>query len=351
MSWGRQQRLDTPENADDDSLVPPWKTVAALVVVVACLATVYPTMIHPVIVSKLDIENSGKGRQNINSFTHSTPRPIGVPPGRSVADADRFGNLRSSNGRESFAPFPGPQMDIQAHQQMASTRTNWHWILPFYTIGVVLFLLYTLGKIIFKQPSRNRRQYNFRYDTARECFEVGTNDLLNKTMEDLTTCDNLRSVTTTNAEMERLQKRLLETESAMQKILSQLDTLSKNFDPSTAKSLKRDTEETLRQVENTLKDEETCDADSFNRNGSVDDASSNEEPYIRDLDKAFSDFRKFTDAYLKDKCRSSNERYEVFADVNHSDNDEFEQALSGDDNKSGFSANTELRRRHIELDG
>uniref|UniRef100_A0A915IP07 Uncharacterized protein n=1 Tax=Romanomermis culicivorax TaxID=13658 RepID=A0A915IP07_ROMCU len=195
------------------------------------------------------------------SFTHNAPRPIGVPPGRSVANSDRF-------------------------------------------------------TIIFKQSSKNRRQYNFRYDIARECFEVnGTNDLLNKTMEDLAQCDNVRpNATATNAEMERLQKRLLETESAMQKILSQLDTLSQNFDTSKAETLKRDTEDTLRKFENTLKDEKTCDTDFFEKNASVDDAISSDELYIRDLDKAFADFRHFTDAYLKDKGRSLSGKDESFAD-------------------------------------
>lgn len=47
---------------------------------------------------------------------------------------------------------PGPGMAQGAGETRSTGGKSWHWMLPFYTVGVIVFLLYTLSKvcILFK---------------------------------------------------------------------------------------------------------------------------------------------------------------------------------------------------------
>jgi len=42
------------------------------------------------------------------------------------------------------SPFFESQQQGGGH---VSSKSGWHWLLPFYTIGVIVFLLYTLAKV------------------------------------------------------------------------------------------------------------------------------------------------------------------------------------------------------------
>ena len=44
-------------------------------------------------------------------------------------------------------PMPGGAQQMGAQAEGKSTGRSWHWMLPFYTVGVIVFLLYTLSKV------------------------------------------------------------------------------------------------------------------------------------------------------------------------------------------------------------
>ncbi|RCN53482.1 hypothetical protein ANCCAN_00548, partial [Ancylostoma caninum] len=168
---------------------------------------------------------------------------------------------------------PGGRADIHPAMRMAQAQAEtqsggrgmFTWMLPLYTVGVVIFLLYTLFK------SKGKKKRRSRFDSSDYSSDDGDeyNDILKKKIG--------------KRKLRGLQERLQQTEEAMSKILEQLEAV---------------------QAAGALIDGEQVPADtSEDKENSEPKASTNakNDQYINDLEKALRDFKVLSDAYEEEK--------------------------------------------------
>ncbi len=126
----RRRRRYSPEisdeeddgEEDDGGAMPRWKMGVVIGVIVLCFAMLYPSIVQPLLTSLW------------SKSTPTTPRTPAATP-RTRPDMQH------------------PGMRMQAAQQPPVDATTgsrgpvFTWMLPLYTVGVVVFLLYTLFKV------------------------------------------------------------------------------------------------------------------------------------------------------------------------------------------------------------
>ncbi|KHJ79057.1 hypothetical protein OESDEN_21307 [Oesophagostomum dentatum] len=154
---------------------------------------------------------------------------------------------------------------IKAETQSGG-RGMFTWMLPIYTVGVVIFLLYTL----FKTKSKKKRR---RYDSSEYSSDEGDeyNDRLKRKIG--------------KRKLRGLQERLQQTEEAMNKILEQLEAVQ------AAGALAEGTQ-----------DQTEAQASEGKENSEPKAAlNSKNDQYINDLEKALRDFKVLSDAYEEER--------------------------------------------------
>ncbi|PIO65605.1 hypothetical protein TELCIR_12710 [Teladorsagia circumcincta] len=156
----------------------------------------------------------------------------------------------------------------QAAETQSSGRGSFTWMLPLYTVGVVIFLLYTLFKTKGKKKRRSR------YGSSEESSD--DDDVYNSRLKKKIGKRKLRS----------LQERLQQTEEAMSKILEQLEAVQ-------AAGALAEGELPKKAEPSESKDGEKPEAPT--------EVNSKNEQYINDLEKALRDFKILSDAYEDEK--------------------------------------------------
>ncbi|KAF7639851.1 RIC3 domain-containing protein [Meloidogyne graminicola] len=183
-----------------EELLPKWKLYAVCGAIFMCFALLYPSVFSPMI-------NSFFGRNNVNE-QHS--RPLHKDP--------RFSHPEGFRGGRPPHSHPAAAASMHAHakahqnQAVGGGRGGFAWLLPFYTIGVVLFLLYTF----FKKKKKPKRREILDFEDSDEEEEESSSNSSNEYAPSRRY--KLRSV----------QERLRKTEEAMQDILSQLELIALN---------------------------------------------------------------------------------------------------------------------------
>ncbi|XP_013396689.1 resistance to inhibitors of cholinesterase protein 3 [Lingula anatina] len=199
------------------------KSIAVICIVVGCLVVVYPKIFHPMIKRALGFgEKTNADKLDKNGMPHA-PK---MRPGP-MSDRHMMGGT----------PHPGMRAAAEMRKQAMETQGSGRggmvtMMLPVYTIGIVIYLIYTLCKIFNKDDSKSGgRKNNVWYTDKLKSFteedsdEVGDEDyaeyirkkkrqreldiMLNKADE--------RKIS--DYEMLQLQEKLLETEAQMQRIV------------------------------------------------------------------------------------------------------------------------------------
>lgn len=190
------------ENYDEEEIMPSWKIFIIIGIVVLCFAILYPHILRPV----------------FSSYFFSTPsqKKLSTPPISPVHPA--LNNPRTGGPRPGGPNIHSAfKMAGQSQQtETSSIRSGaFGWLLPFYTIGVMTFLVYTLYKMMYGgKGKKNKRKYQRNYYDSDYDDESGESD------DDDDDIDNMSS-----KKMKRLQCQLKETEAAMTKILMQLENM------------------------------------------------------------------------------------------------------------------------------
>ncbi|KJH44838.1 hypothetical protein DICVIV_09121 [Dictyocaulus viviparus] len=261
---------------EDDNGFSGWKLGLVVGVIVVCFAMLYPTVLHPMLMSFFGRSEPAKA-----------PRPSRPPvhPGMGGPGGGRTG------GRHDV--HPAMKMAQQQAESHSSGRGMFTWMLPLYTIGVVIFLLYTLFK------SKNRRKRRSRYDSSEfSSDEDEYNDRLTKRLVDRLGKKKLRG----------LQERLQQTEEAMTKILEQLEAVQ------AAGALIEGEQGLKGRKDDPEKSELLPQVDAKN------------EQYINDLEKALKDFKVLSEAYEEEKSmirrKSRSEEDETSSEELHSESSE-----------------------------
>ncbi|VDM28803.1 unnamed protein product [Toxocara canis] len=119
---GRRRR----SSSEDEGPISGWKMGLVIGVVVLCFGMLYPSLFHPM----------------ISSFFSKSPPPQQTVPNRPP--------IHPSMSSPRARPDIHPGMRMAAAQAEAQTTSSskgmFAWMLPLYTVGVVVFLIYTLVK-------------------------------------------------------------------------------------------------------------------------------------------------------------------------------------------------------------
>ncbi|KAH7729637.1 Resistance to inhibitors of cholinesterase protein 3 [Aphelenchoides avenae] len=177
------------------------------------------------------------------------------------------------------------------------------WLMPFYTIGVVVFLVYTL----FKSKTNKKKKRRRRHDSESEDESEYSHDGDSRTAEPGLGSRKLRSI----------QQRLRETEAAMSKILEQLegiaqhtqdDDVSTKGEPAEKSTLSTqqmaEVEERLRELDSlsklcqdqrdALEDEAHSEEEDRNDSSSSATGNSEEEVEPEGVKASFDDYDQIT---------------------------------------------------------
>lgn len=183
------------DTEDDNVLLPKWKLFLVGAAIFMCFSLLYPSVFSPVLASLF-----GTRREQTDNNRNIHP------------------SMLSGGGQREHRPgrpiHPHPAAVPQSQQSTGGSRGGFSWLLPFYTIGVVCFLLYTLFKIMFKKNTKRKRKTNG--------ISNWMNEEENESEDDL----GIGSKGARGRRYYMVQARLRKTERAMQEILQQLEFLA-----------------------------------------------------------------------------------------------------------------------------
>ncbi|KAH7935822.1 resistance to inhibitors of cholinesterase protein 3 [Rhipicephalus sanguineus] len=118
------------------------KSIAVLAIVVGCFTVLWPKVFYPMMQAAFSMTFSPQEGQD------------GLIPGRGAQSRmhEAMGQARPHNPEYARGrPFPHPSMR-QPPRQAAKTGGTMNLVMPLYTIGVVVFFLYTVLKLVCKKP-------------------------------------------------------------------------------------------------------------------------------------------------------------------------------------------------------
>ncbi|CAI4229489.1 unnamed protein product [Auanema sp. JU1783] len=294
-SRGRERRRKRKRSEDfEDEGISRWKLGLVIGVIVVCFAMLYPTVFHPMIMGFFGAKDVQKSNAN------KPPIHPGMGPG----------GPRTGGGPRH--DHPAMRMAAAQHDAQQSTgggRGMFTWMLPIYTVGVVIFLLYTLFKSKKKKKRRSYGSDSEESDSYDECGGQFSGKLGKK-------------------KLRGLQERLQQTEEAMTKILEQLEAVQgldlTSIDQTTPTPKKDQKKKEPISVKPAL--------------------SSQSEQYIGDLEKALKEFKVLSEAYEKEKDRHLAEEDESMT----SDSELNSSASSADSEEEERVRQKERSRRRKE---
>ncbi|XP_022125246.2 J domain-containing protein DDB_G0295729 isoform X6 [Pieris rapae] len=216
-----------------DEVLGPRKTMLVLVIVVGCFAVLWPRILSPLIVghtqeqlkpNKFDREAAVKQERPVRSVgPHPALRergraiPPGVPPPsrQQMPPHVRVRSPLSVYFELEPPPIPGMRPPLGSPGgPVTAPKSSMGFVMPIYTICIIVFFVYTLSKIIFKRtaipydpvtPDPQFRRRVFRDDSRTSPDKLGHKET------------DARDI-----EIAALRARLEETERAMQRIMGQL---------------------------------------------------------------------------------------------------------------------------------
>ncbi|VDL72329.1 unnamed protein product [Nippostrongylus brasiliensis] len=252
-----------------------------------------------------------------------TPPPPPVTPSRPpVHPGMGGGGGRPGGPGGRHDVHPAMRMAQQQAETQSSGRGMFTWMLPLYTVGVVVFLLYTLFK------SKGKKKKRSRYDSSDYSSDDG--DEYNDSLKKKIGKRKLRS----------LQERLQQTEEAMTKILEQLEAVQ------TAGALVEG-----EQIKKEGKDAKETSSEAPK------EANAKNEQYINDLEQALRDFKILSEAYEGEKAmrrrgsetdedQTSSEELNSQSDESDEEDDE---EVAVDNKKKNKPSNPEASEEETEL--
>ncbi|VDN57138.1 unnamed protein product, partial [Dracunculus medinensis] len=236
------------DNDFNDGIFSSWKLGLVVAVIILCFAVLYPNFISPM----------------FSSFfaSRSTTQQQKMAPNRPPI----YPTMNSPRNRPDIHPG---MRNIQ-NEIPTTSRGNFAWLLPIYTVGVVAFLIYTL----VKSRRKKRRRIDYSSHESENSYEDETDD------QDIGFHGRKK--------LKHLQERLKQTEIAMEKILLQLNTLS-------SESKNIDEKEIIQKID------ENSDNDSEKKRITKEVIT---ETNLKDLEKALREFKQLSNKYKKKEERN-----------------------------------------------
>nr|ARU12126.1 resistance to inhibitors of cholinesterase 3 variant 3 [Locusta migratoria manilensis] len=229
------------------------KTVFILAIVVGCFAVLWPKLFYPMLQSS--ISNRAPLDHSQGPIRQERPphlRPDMLHPalrerGRAIPQSHIVPRIVEKEGRPGPIPGMRPPMGGAGHVVPApKTGGTMGIIMPMYTIGIVIFFMYTIMKVMFKKPSDHSSSYGefhpdpeFRKIVFAEDYTTKNGNCEDKLRpriknepastwkapEENGTRLGWKERDTRDLEIDHLRKRLEETEAAMERIVAQMGSV------------------------------------------------------------------------------------------------------------------------------
>ncbi|XP_021938613.1 uncharacterized protein LOC110839082 isoform X9 [Zootermopsis nevadensis] len=230
------------------------KTIFILAIVVGCFAVLWPKLFYPMLQASVSARNhidNSQGHHRQERPPHLHPdmlHPALRERGRAIPQSHIIPRVVEKEGRPGPIPGMRPPMGGAGHVVPAPKGTGTMGVvMPIYTIGIVVFFMYTVMKVIFKKPGHSAVNYgDFSSDPdfrkmvfSEEYVDDHTNSYgdqsqqkvkhdvapTRKTAEENGTKLGWKEHDTRDIEIDHLRKRLEETEAAMERIVAQMGSV------------------------------------------------------------------------------------------------------------------------------
>ncbi|GBN62615.1 hypothetical protein AVEN_59932-2 [Araneus ventricosus] len=213
------------------------KSLIVLAIVLGCFAVLWPKIFYPMMqtafaMTSPKVDSDGRF-QDTERPPHLHPASAG-PRTRGPPSDDVHDKFLMREGR----PFPHPQARQPAKSQPKSGGAM-SIIMPIYTVGIVVFFLYTVLKLVFKKPNEADKKpliKDFHMDPEYRKFvcEPSAGEAMKaQKIEKKTKKNKLREPTIPENEIEtkdfeifKLKKKLEETEQAMERIIKHMGVVN-----------------------------------------------------------------------------------------------------------------------------
>ncbi|XP_014223993.1 nucleomorphin-like isoform X6 [Trichogramma pretiosum] len=230
----------------------PRKTIVILAIVVGCFAILWPKIFYPMLTASLypppPIETSGTIRQERQTPPHAgSLHPALRERGRAIPSSHVVPKIQERP--DHMMPMPmkmRPPMGGAGHV-VPPPKSNGSLgiLMPLYTIGIVIFFVYTISKVLRKAADNEITRPEYSTAAAEKEYEnlvfnpelfaaavSAVNEPQDRPpspLEELTpSIDELKTHAAGDIEIDQLRRRLVETEAAMERIVNQMSNLSRN---------------------------------------------------------------------------------------------------------------------------
>lgn len=182
------------------------KSIAVLAIVVGCFTVLWPKVFYPMMQAAFSMSFSAQ------------EGPDGLIPGRGAQSRmhEAMGQARPHDPEYARGrPFPHPSMR-QPPRQATKTGGTMNLVMPLYTIGVVVFFLYTVLKLVCKKPPAPAAPDSGNQESWSHPDPRGTSGF-GSPGHRVHPGDSSRQ--TSLREVEELKRRLAQTEALLQQLL------------------------------------------------------------------------------------------------------------------------------------
>ncbi|XP_076669310.1 RIC3 acetylcholine receptor chaperone isoform X7 [Andrena cerasifolii] len=254
----------------------PRKTIFILAIVAGCFAVLWPRIFYPMLTASVTPHHTTDTSGTIRQERRTPPHAGGLHPalrerGRAIPSTHIVPKV--ADRPDHVIPKIRPPLGGAGHVVPAPNGNGTMGIImPLYTLGIVLFFLYTIVKVLKKNsdseiiseyPGAAAEKEFRKMVFSPEAFATAmTGGTMNYEKErspspqmPAPTIEELKDQAAGDIEIDQLRRRLVETEAAMERIVVQIGNISRSVmhSPSSQEELKDDADA---QAEHSKADEE-----------------------------------------------------------------------------------------------
>ncbi|XP_069681322.1 resistance to inhibitors of cholinesterase protein 3 isoform X7 [Periplaneta americana] len=291
------------------------KTIFILAIVVGCFAVLWPKLFYPMLQASVNTRtpiDSSQGHHRQERPPHLRPdmlHPALRERGRAIPQSHIVPRVVEKEGRPGPIPGMRPPMGGAGHVVPAPKGSGTMGIvMPIYTIGIVVFFMYTIMKVMFKKPGQSSVSYGdfssdpeFRKmvfsdeyvdDQTNTYGDISRQKVKHETVTPTWKTTEENGTKLGDIEIDHLRKRLEETEAAMERIVAQMGSVPHKLHSSSGTQLigakVEDLSEKSKESTSAVQEEEDTKKDlhgsqKVDESANVDHASDSDKPKVQVL--------------------------------------------------------------------